>query len=190
MHSPTRVWGNTTTERTISHDLTYDAVDLQGRRMVFSSHAVNARLRGHHGNRRSGKKYLVKARCGRLVPSEVPTGSGKCVTRTNRFPRRRRNLLIQMKANHRVTHSFFSCTPVTLKGDIPAAEVTATDSLSLLVREEVTHPQARATTLNAPNRISRTPNESILMAASQLADAFRASVVDRDRPHATETISF
>lgn len=78
---------------------------------------------------------------------------------------------------------------ITGKRDlVSAAEVTATDLLDLMTREEATHSQARAASRATLNQIARRPNKTISAAVSRLADAFLPSIVDRNRPHQTETI--
>lgn len=114
---------------------------------------------------------------------------------TNRFFGRCHNILIEMVATHLGAHSlFFSPTQVnaySIMGECDealATEVTAMDFLSLLMNEEMTQLQAHAALRNALHQITREPNETIAAIASRLIDTVRASIVDRDRPHATEMI--
>lgn len=73
---------------------------------------------------------------------------------------------------------------------MPAAEVAVTNLLRLLAREEATTPQARAASRNALNQVVRKPIKPIAAAATGLTDAFRVSVVNRNRPHATKALFF
>lgn len=73
---------------------------------------------------------------------------------------------------------------------VPAAKVTATDLIRLLVWEEATKPEAHAATQNEFNEIVRRPNQTIAVVATRLTDEFRASLVSHNRPHATEELFF
>lgn len=65
---------------------------------------------------------------------------------------------------------------------IPAAEVTSTDLLRLLVKEEVIHPQACVATRNAFDEIIRKADEMIATAVTRLTGAFCASLVNSLAP--------
>lgn len=129
--------------------------------------------------------------------ADVPIESGKWVARAHRFSGRRHDLPVsEMIATLLGTHiCFFLSAPVTVYritgklGLVPAAEVSVTDLLRLLVREGATDPQVRGW-LECTHQIIGKSNEIIAAAASQLTNAFRALVVDRKRPHAVETMSF
>lgn len=80
---------------------------------------------------------------------------------------------------------FFSPTLVTLcrikvsRDLVPAVEVTATNLLRLQGKEEATHPYSRASTWKVITQLPLKLNHS-----------FCASEVDRNSPHATETMYF
>lgn len=73
---------------------------------------------------------------------------------------------------------------------VQAIEVTATDLLQLLVREEVTRTKVFTATRNALNEIVRESNETSGAEAIRLTGAFRTPVVDHNRPPATEALFF
>lgn len=73
---------------------------------------------------------------------------------------------------------------------VPAAEVTATDLLRLLVREEATRHYVRVATWDALNQIVRKPNETTAAEAIRLTHTFRTIVLNCNRPHATEALFF
>lgn len=117
--------------------------------------------------------------------------------RTDRLSGRRRDSHIEMMATHVGTHRlFFPLTPMTvchITGErdlVPAIEITTTDVLRLLMEEEPIHPQARAATRNALHDITRKLKETNAAAAMRLTNAFRASVVNRNRPHATKMLTY
>lgn len=116
--------------------------------------------------------------------------------RIHNFSGWRRNLQIEMIPTHLGTCRFFLLPiPVTVyritgERDLgAAAEATATDLPPLLVGEESTYPQARTATQNVLNDIA-TRKETIAGAVTWLINAFPASVVNHNRPHATEPLSF
>lgn len=89
-------------------------------------------------------------------------------------------------ATHPDTHRLvFSPKPVTayhIAGErdlVPAANVTVTGLLRLLVKEEAAHPQARTANRSALNHIIQKPQETIAEGYEQ-SDVFRASVVNRN----------
>lgn len=119
------------------------------------------------------------------------------MTCTDRFTGRRRDIVMELIPYHLGTHDLLSSpSPVTAycttgkRDEDPASKVTATDWLRVFNRTEVTHPRARAVTTKALNKNVRKLNEIIAAAAGRLTDAFRASTVHCDRPHAGEMMSF
>lgn len=129
------------------------------------------------------------------LPADQPTEGGEWVTRMDHVSGWQCDLPIETTATNLGTHSLsFPPTTVTVsrvtggRDLVSPGEVTATDLLRSLVGEAATHPQAPPATQNAHNEGTTKRNEAIAAVDTWLTDAFRASVVNRDRPHTTEML--
>lgn len=144
------------------------------------------------------KRYLPEMDAGAYrLPPDVSTECGKWVICTDRLSGRHCDLLMELIATHlHTSHLFSSLTMVTTyriseeRDDVTASHVTATDWLRLLVRAKATHHRARVASRDTLYQIARKPNGTIAAAASRLTDASRASIVDHNRPHASEVMFF
>lgn len=142
------------------------------------------------------ERYVVSAEAGAYrLPLDVRADNQNTVSCTDGFWERRRKPLTELIGiNLDIYHRLLFQTLVMInrvtweRDDVPASEVTATYWLHAFVRTESTHAQARAATGDASIEFSGEPIETIAAAACRLTIAFRASIMNRDFPHLSQTM--
>ena len=131
----------------------------------------------------------------RLEPDEMV--NGVWTTMPDQYTPRRVELLSEFVHDHLATRDAMnSDEPVevwSITGEVQRKQkedVTGTDWLRLLVREQALTSISKELALAALDAVSRQPNEAFAAAAARVVKTFRASFANPDRPCVSETQFF
>ena len=144
------------------------------------------------------ERILAAADKGALsLPEDVRDASGKWVTIPDERNQDRKEMISDLIAHHTATYSRMSSHEhvevYRVSGQIDFVnpkEVTATDWLRWLVRDEAFDNLKQRAAAEALNRIVRHPGEAVTVTAGRFVKAVRAASADPDHPHVTENRYF